>query len=329
MTVPQQVEFGVLIAEVACSTHHGVALGADGEVFCFGRGDMGRLGLGDEKDRTVPTRLEFLYVEPLLRMPEFGDARCLNCVGKNLSLMTLCCLSVNVARSDSLPENDRVIGISCGSAHSLAITAKGRLYSWGYGDLLQLGNGKEVCLLEPYLVKSAEVEGRQVVSAQAGSQHSVILIREPTGAAAAKSKKSSAAAASRAQVGQKRRLAADETKGKVEDDEEFGDDQQDKGDDDFKSHSEDEDDKETSPPIKKQRQAVSDAPNDSVEALWSQAGAASLPASPQREFLSRLRSSLPSSSCMMDEVVYNVFVCLPRSAAANKLWQQAMDIDLP
>ena len=45
-------------AQVACSPYHTVAVSSNGEVFTCGNGFSGRLGHGDEKDRSRPTKVE-------------------------------------------------------------------------------------------------------------------------------------------------------------------------------------------------------------------------------------------------------------------------------
>jgi hypothetical protein len=64
-TQPQRIEEGlegVAVADVAAGGWHSVALGAGGEVFVFGRGEYGRLGLGDKSgsSRLRPTRVRSL-----------------------------------------------------------------------------------------------------------------------------------------------------------------------------------------------------------------------------------------------------------------------------
>ena len=43
--------------------------------------------------------------------------------------------------SSTSTADDEVVSIACGEAHSLAVTKNGKVYAWGYGDLLQLGAG--------------------------------------------------------------------------------------------------------------------------------------------------------------------------------------------
>lgn len=47
------------IIQIACGESHTMALGVDGELFAWGAGDGGRLGLGDVRSRVSPQRLTF------------------------------------------------------------------------------------------------------------------------------------------------------------------------------------------------------------------------------------------------------------------------------
>lgn len=131
------------LTKVACASHHSLFLTKDGKVYSTGRGEDGRLGHGDMENKEEPTLIEDLA---------------------------------------NLDHDDKVIDINCGECHSFCITDQGRLYSFGYGDLLQLGNGVEEDVGEPYLVDGDELVkggskklGRRVVQAAGGSQHSIIL----------------------------------------------------------------------------------------------------------------------------------------------------------
>jgi alpha-tubulin suppressor-like RCC1 family protein len=37
----------------------------------------------------------------------------------------------------------QAVSIACGANHNLVLTSKNDIYSWGYGDMLALGHGKE------------------------------------------------------------------------------------------------------------------------------------------------------------------------------------------
>jgi E3 ubiquitin-protein ligase HERC4 len=47
------------IIQIACGESHSMALGTDGEVFAWGAGDSGRLGVGDVRSRVDPERISF------------------------------------------------------------------------------------------------------------------------------------------------------------------------------------------------------------------------------------------------------------------------------
>jgi RCC1 and BTB domain-containing protein len=118
------------ITQVACGESHTMALTADGEVFAWGAGDGGRLGLGDVRSRVVPAQITFFR-----RRSSLDDDGSAGTVGS----------------------------ISCGYHHSMAVTGKcsptvppttttaslmhthvavdGHVYAWGSGLSGQLGNG--------------------------------------------------------------------------------------------------------------------------------------------------------------------------------------------
>ena len=112
--------------------HHSLALDRDGQVYGFGRGHYGQLGLGNEEDSLIPRRIETLS-------------------GKS------------------------IIQIACGDHHSLALSKSGELYSWGYGEMLQLGNGLEADEYLPHHVEAKFLENMKLLEIRGGAQHTVIL----------------------------------------------------------------------------------------------------------------------------------------------------------
>ena len=55
------------------------------------------------------------------------------------------------------PEGVKIQQIASGNHHLLAVDEKGLLYTWGFGDMEQLGNGKYEDEPRPYLVRSKEL----------------------------------------------------------------------------------------------------------------------------------------------------------------------------
>ena len=67
----------------------------------------------------------------------------------------------------------RVVVVSAGEHHSLALTTDGAVWSWGDGALGQLGHGDQQNQLLPKKVET--LEGWRVVAVSAGSDHSLAL----------------------------------------------------------------------------------------------------------------------------------------------------------
>ncbi|EOD37196.1 hypothetical protein EMIHUDRAFT_362284, partial [Emiliania huxleyi CCMP1516] len=67
----------------------------------------------------------------------------------------------------------RVVAVSAGAYHSLALTADAAVWSWGFGVFGKLGHGDEETQLLPKKVEA--FAGRRVVAVSAGGNHSLVL----------------------------------------------------------------------------------------------------------------------------------------------------------
>ncbi len=71
-------------------------------------------------------------------------------------------------------ENENVDDVCCGDWHSLALTEKGEVFSWGDNKYGQIGHGKdEICVSDP--VRLNGFPDRKVISIACGSYHSMAL----------------------------------------------------------------------------------------------------------------------------------------------------------
>jgi alpha-tubulin suppressor-like RCC1 family protein len=61
---------------------------------------------------------------------------------------------------------------------NFAVSKSGDLYSWGFGEMGQLCNGKSGDEATPTLVEAAGVAGKAVLDMASGAQHSVMLVME-------------------------------------------------------------------------------------------------------------------------------------------------------
>jgi regulator of chromosome condensation len=77
------------------------------------------------------------------------------------------------------PAAGRVVAISCGSNHNFALTASEEVYSWGYGEMLALGHGRDKDEVLPRRVafESNELAGVKISHVACGGQHSAFIGR--------------------------------------------------------------------------------------------------------------------------------------------------------
>jgi hypothetical protein len=138
-TVPEKVVDleGVFISDIAAGGWHSVAIAGDGSVYVWGRGEYGRLGLGDKSgsSRLRPQKLKGLL------------------------------------------EGHKVVEATCGGTHTIVVTEEGRCFIWGRGSFGRLGTGSgQKDSLSPVEVKlPGGPERWRVITAAAGGRHSLVL----------------------------------------------------------------------------------------------------------------------------------------------------------
>jgi len=176
---------------VSAGDGHSLALTAGGAAWSWGGGYQGRLGHGDEQDQLLPKKVE-----------AFADQRVVSVsAGLYHSLAATAdgaawswgyggyysyggggdCgpLGHGDRQNQLLPkkieafDGPRVIAVSAGAAHSLAITADGAVWSWGDGGFGPLGHGDQQ--QQPLPKKIEAFAGRRVVTVSAGANHSLAL----------------------------------------------------------------------------------------------------------------------------------------------------------
>ena len=76
--VPTKVEAltGIQVTDVACGGWHTVCLAEGGAVYVFGRGEYGRLGLGDDRSRATPVKVRNTLVALKHVANRRGDGGC-------------------------------------------------------------------------------------------------------------------------------------------------------------------------------------------------------------------------------------------------------------
>ena len=182
--LPKKVEAlaGQRVVAVSAGARHSLAITADGAAWSWGSGAFGRLGHGDQQDQRQPKKVE-----------AFADQRAVAVsAGRAHSLVRTANGTVwswgrggggqlgHGDRQDQLLPKKveafagrRVVAVSAGSSHNLALTADGSVWSWGVGGSGKLGHGDKQTQLLPKKVEA--FIGRRVVAVSAGVYHSLAI----------------------------------------------------------------------------------------------------------------------------------------------------------
>ena len=182
--LPKKVEAfaGRRVVAVSAGAAHSLALTADSAVWSWGYGAWGQLGHGDEQHQLLPKKVEAFAGQRVVAVSAGGTH----------SLATTADGAVwSWGRGDwgklghgdqqgqllpkkiELLAGRRVIGVSAGARHSLALTVDGAVWSWGGGDWGKLGHGDEQQQLLPKKVEA--LAGQRVVALSAGGEHSLVI----------------------------------------------------------------------------------------------------------------------------------------------------------
>ncbi|MET0553063.1 MAG: chitobiase/beta-hexosaminidase C-terminal domain-containing protein, partial [Vicinamibacteria bacterium] len=171
------------IVQVAGGNRFTLALRKDGQVYGFGFGTDGQLGLGTPTTRQTPTLLSLTGVTALAAGERhalalkadgtvwaWGD----NDYGQLGSGAT-----PPVAAQENSPvpvqglEGRTIVGIAAGALHSVALDSDGRVWAWGYNTHYQVGDGTATHRSRPVLVDG--LWGITKIGSGTGSNHTLAV----------------------------------------------------------------------------------------------------------------------------------------------------------
>ena len=171
------------LASASSLCRHSLALTADSVVWSWGKGGWGQLGHGDQQNQPLPKKVEAFAAQRVLAVSAGGD--------HNLALTADGAVwswgegvfgklgHGDLLQRHLLPKKveafagRRVVALSAGGHHSLALTADGAVWSWGNSYFGQLGHGNQQNQLLPKQVEA--FAGQRVVAVSAGAAHSLAL----------------------------------------------------------------------------------------------------------------------------------------------------------
>ncbi|KAK9503277.1 hypothetical protein O3M35_011880 [Rhynocoris fuscipes] len=179
INIPKLLDLDTRIIQIACGYYHTLLLTEEGRILSFGEGDFGKLGVGDEIRRSVPT---FIKSFDLLKFISAGGnhSAAITLKGKLLvwGSNSRGQLGLNQPTYIVHPslctclEDSAVSYVSCGENHTAVVTEKGVLYTFGdnaHGKLcLEKVEGSsieystvplKVTKLENFIIKKVECGG--------------------------------------------------------------------------------------------------------------------------------------------------------------------------
>ena len=189
--VARAVFDGEAVLMVACGHDHTAVATEGGGVYTFGRGEHGRLGHGDEENQLAPRRVP---------AAGFNGERVVMVAAGGAHTVALSeaghVFTWGYGHAGQLGHGDRenqwaprqveagrfggekVVFVAAGGGHTVAVTAGGRLYTWGYGGYGQLGHGDTGNRLVPTLVGAGAFGGSAVVMAACGGGHTLVVTQD-------------------------------------------------------------------------------------------------------------------------------------------------------
>jgi len=183
--LPKKIEAlaGQRVVAVSAGDGYSLALTADGAVWSWGYGYSGRLGHGDQQDQLLPMKIEAMAGQRVLAVSAgFAHSLAITADGSVWSWGrgTFGKLGHGQQQQNQLEPKkveafagQRVIAVSAGNLHSLAITADGSVWSWGWGACGRLGHGDQQGQLLPMKIEA--LAGQRVLAVSAGFAHSLAL----------------------------------------------------------------------------------------------------------------------------------------------------------
>lgn len=169
---------------VVCGSYHTLSLTSNAHVYSWGLNNYGQLGHDDNDERMLPEEISSeLLSEPIVALAA-GEHHsiALSQAGQMIGWGRADSGQLGKAATSYSTKPVQVPGfpaklthIASGGNHCLAVDVSGSLYSWGFGGMYQLGNGKEDDEYQPYKI---DFTVKKILSIKGGGQHSMILCQK-------------------------------------------------------------------------------------------------------------------------------------------------------
>ncbi|CAM8881824.1 unnamed protein product [Rhodiola kirilowii] len=171
--VPQKVSssHGEKMTQVACGWRHTISVTSLGGLYTYGWSKYGQLGHGNFEDHLVPHKLEALAEHFITEISGgWRHTMALTSDGKLFGWGWNKFGQVGVGDNVDhchpaqlkFPHEQKVVQISCGWRHTLAVTCRQNVFSWGRNTNGQLGHGEAIDKNTPKMVDVLSADGSGV-----------------------------------------------------------------------------------------------------------------------------------------------------------------------
>ncbi|MDR2152812.1 MAG: hypothetical protein LBO72_08325 [Helicobacteraceae bacterium] len=170
------------IVAIAAGRAHSLALTSDGKVYAAGNNERDQLGLGDKNNRDIFMLVPDLNDKKIVAIAAGGDlSLALDADGKVYATGSndfgQLGLGDDVNRSTFTPvsslSDKKIVAITAGFVHALALDAGGKVYAAGWNAYGQLGLGDDAD--RQIFTPVSSLEGKNIIAIVAGDVHSLAL----------------------------------------------------------------------------------------------------------------------------------------------------------
>ncbi|CAN6815340.1 unnamed protein product [Brassica oleracea var. botrytis] len=185
---PQLLESATMfdVQSISLGAKHAALVTRQGEVFCWGNGNSGKLGLKVNLDIDHPKRVESLEGVAVgsvacsdnqtCAVTESGELYLWGIDGGTIGESGRQFLTRKIA--DVFGRSLRVYSVACGAWHTAIVTFSGQLYTYGSGTFGVLGHGSLESVTKPKEVES--LKRMKVVSVSCGPWHTAAIVETST-----------------------------------------------------------------------------------------------------------------------------------------------------
>ena len=179
------------VRQVAAGRGHTGIVTDGGDLLMCGEGGLGQLGLGDDTDRMTATLLDrSLFDGDAVLMVTCGrdhtavltDGGCVLTFGWGLHGQLGHASTEDNPMPTRIPaarfNDERVVMLAAAAQHTVALSAEGHVFTWGYGAHGQLGHNDREVRLVPRLVDPGRFSGETVVFVATRGQHTSAVTAE-------------------------------------------------------------------------------------------------------------------------------------------------------